>query len=156
MLHHNHDRKRAQYTLVLVILVVLSTWVNTPWSLAQDTSPQLNADEIQAVMQDQPQITEEIKKKEASGIDLLTLVTRGGGFMIPIGLMSLMVVALAFEKFMSLRSEKMLPTGLANELEELSTPLERFSPGVATMQEAHCSRVFSSGFSAQPELRQMH
>ena len=131
MLHHNHDRKRAQYTLVLVILVVLSTWVNTPWSLAQDTSPQLNADEIQAVMQDQPQITEEIKKKEASGIDLLTLVTRGGGFMIPIGLMSLMVVALAFEKFMNLRSEKMLPTGLANELEELSTPLERFSPGVA-------------------------
>ena len=96
MIHHNHDHKRAQYTLVLAILLVLSAWINTPWSMAQDTSSQINADEIQAVMQDQPQSTEAAAQKDAPGIDLLTLVTRGGGFMIPIGLMSLMAVALAF------------------------------------------------------------
>lgn len=131
MIHDNNDRRLTRYSLVLAILLVLSGGFNTAWSLAQDTSPQIDADEIKAVMQDQPEATQAAAKEEAPGIDLLTLVTRGGGFMIPIGIMSLMVVALAFEKFMSLRAEKMLPAGLANELEELATPLDRFSPGVA-------------------------
>ena len=51
--------------------------------------------------------------------------------MIPIGLMSLMVVALAFERILSLRRVKMLPPELAGELVDLATPIQRFSPGVA-------------------------
>ena len=47
-----------------------------------------------------------------SGIDLLSLIRRGGGFMIPIGLMSLLVVALAIERFGSLRRGRILPKGL--------------------------------------------
>jgi len=127
----NNDRKLARYSLALAILLFISAWIDTPWSLAQDASQAINADEIQAVMQDQPEASEVPPQNASPGIDLLTLVTRGGAFMIPIGIMSLMVVALAFEKFMSLRPEKMLPSELANELEDLATPLDRFSPGVA-------------------------
>jgi biopolymer transport protein ExbB len=127
----NNDHKLARYSLALTVLLFISAWLNTPWSLAQDISPAIKADEIQAVMQDQPEASEVSPESESPGIDLLTLVTRGGAFMIPIGIMSLMVVALAFEKFMSLRPKKILPSELANELEDLATPLDRFSPGVA-------------------------
>jgi len=131
VMHCNNDHKLARYSLVLALLLVFSAWLSPPWSLAQDTSPEINSDEIQAVMQDEPKASEAPPKTETPGIDLLTLVTRGGAFMIPIGIMSLMVVALAFEKFMSLRPEKILPSELTNELEGLAKPLDRFSPGVA-------------------------
>ncbi len=51
----------------------------------------VDAAEIQSVMNDQP-ASDEIMTSAPSGIDLLTLIMRGGVFMIPIGVMSLMVV----------------------------------------------------------------
>lgn len=130
-MYRNNDRKLARYARVLAILLVLSACLNPPWSLAQESSPRINAGEIQAVMQDQPEAAVAPPRSDSSGIDLLTLVARGGAFMIPIGIMSLMVVALSFEKFMSLRPDKVLPPELTNELEDLATPLDRFSPGAA-------------------------
>ena len=128
-------------------LLVLLAWVDTSWSAAQDTVP-IDATDIQAVMQDQPPAVAVSKNSDASGIDLLTLVTRGGAFMIPIGLMSLMVVALAFERILSLRSIKMLPPELTDELVDLANPIERFSPGIAfqSCQEhpSAVSRVITS------------
>ena len=136
MIHRKNERYLARYCLAMASLLVLLAWVDTSWSLAQDAGSSIDAADIQAVMQDQPSAVVVSKNTDPPGIDLLTLVTRGGAFMIPIGLMSLMVVALAVERILSLRSAKMLPPELADELIDLATPIERFSPGIA-FQSCH-------------------
>jgi len=130
VIHRKNDRYLARFFLAMASLLVLLAWMDPSWSLAQDTTP-IDAADIQDVMQDQPPAVVEPEESKESGIDLLTLVTRGGAFMIPIGLMSLMVVALAFERMLSLRSDKVMPPQLAEELVDLATPIQRFSPGVA-------------------------
>ena len=72
----NNDHKLARYSLALTVLLFISAWLNTPWSLAQDISPAIKADEIKAVMQDQPEASEVSPESESPGIDLLTLVNR--------------------------------------------------------------------------------
>ncbi len=66
-----------------------------------------------------------------SGIDLLSLITRGGGFMIPIGLMSMLVVTLVVERMLKLRRNRLIPKGLVRELRELCDPIDRFNPTTA-------------------------
>jgi biopolymer transport protein ExbB len=66
-----------------------------------------------------------------SGIDLLSLITQGGGFMIPIGLMSMLVVTLAVERLLSLRRKRLMPKRLVRGLQELSDPIDRFNPSAA-------------------------
>lgn len=95
-----------------------------------DPRMMVEAAEIQSVMNDEPNV-EETASSAPSGIDLLTLITRGGIFMIPIGVMSLMVVALAFERLVSLRRQRILPRELEEELEELGEPMDRFDPSSA-------------------------
>jgi hypothetical protein len=62
-----------------------------------DESMIVDESEIQAVMKDQPAVSP-VSDNVQSGIDLLTLTISGGMFMIPIGVMSLLVVALAVER----------------------------------------------------------
>ncbi len=68
---------------------------------------------------------------QRTGIDLLSLILRGGGFMIPIGLMSMLVVTLAVERMLNLRRKRLIPVALVNELQRLADPIERFSPSKA-------------------------
>ncbi len=97
---------------------------------AQDGQVPVDAADIQSVLDEQSE-PESAPPSSPSGIDLLTLMTRGGGFMIPIGIMSLMVVTLAVERMLSLRSRKVIPRGLADDLEDLADPIDRFDPTVA-------------------------
>ena len=102
---------------------------------AQDSAQRTNsipidADAIAEVMSDTPE--PEVAPADApSGIDLLTLVTRGGAFMIPIGLMSLLVVALAVERMLTLRKRKVMPQNLVDDLNGLLDPIDQFDPGDA-------------------------
>ncbi|KAA1260291.1 colicin uptake protein TolQ [Rubripirellula obstinata] len=89
----------------------------------------VDVDEIQSIMTDEPAM--EPQAPQPSGIDLLTLITRGGAFMIPIGIMSLLVVALAVERSLSLRRSKLLPEPLVDDLTALTQPIDRFNPSVA-------------------------
>lgn len=68
---------------------------------------------------------------QPSGIDLLSLISQGGGFMIPIGLMSLLVVTLAVERSLSLRRRRLIPKRLVKKLSALAEPIERFNPSAA-------------------------
>lgn len=68
---------------------------------------------------------------EPSGVDLLSLFARGGGFMIPITLMSFFVVALSAERLLSLRTGKVIPHKLERHLRELASDPDRFEPGDA-------------------------
>jgi biopolymer transport protein ExbB len=90
----------------------------------------VDAADIQSVLNDEP-APEPVPTSVPSGIDLLTLMMRGGAFMIPIGLMSLMVVALVFERLVSLRRGRILPRRLEQDLIELSDPPELFDPSSA-------------------------
>ncbi|MEL7265250.1 MAG: MotA/TolQ/ExbB proton channel family protein [Planctomycetota bacterium] len=80
----------------------------------------INADQIDALQQTDPQ-ADDAKIEDPTGIDLLTLIGKGGYFMIPIGLMSLLVVTLAVERLVTLRDRNILPSGLLQELERLES-----------------------------------
>ena len=95
--------------------------------VTQPDGPLVDAAEIQSVMNEEPPAAP-VAGATPSGIDLLTLMTRGGMFMIPIGIMSLMVVALAFERLLSLRQGRILPRPLAQDLADLSDPIDCFDP----------------------------
>lgn len=68
---------------------------------------------------------------QPTGIDLLSLIAQGGGFMIPIGLMSVLVVTLAVERMLSLRRRRLIPPALVKKLQRLTDPIDRFSPSAA-------------------------
>lgn len=65
------------------------------------------------------------------GLNLLDLLRRGGWFMIPLGLLSVLVVAIAIERSLALREEKVLPAQLVKELGSLSRQENGFDPRVA-------------------------
>ncbi len=91
----------------------------------------IKADDIQSVMNDEPKPEAATEAAEPTHIDLLSLAGRGGGFMIPIGLMSLLVVALAAERILSLRESKIVPQTFVNEVRSLARPSESFNPNLA-------------------------
>ncbi len=55
-----------------------------------------------------------------SGIDFFSLLVKGGIFMFPIGLVSLMVVTFMFDRWIGLRSGRMLPSNLRRSLLQLA------------------------------------
>jgi len=53
----------------------------------------------------------------SSGIDLLDLTLKGGWFMLPIGGLSVLVVAIFLERLLGLRASRIFPPGLIRELD---------------------------------------
>ena len=56
-----------------------------------------------------------------ASLNLFDLVMRGGLLMVPIGIMSVIVVTLVIERFISLRRSKVIPNALIEGLSELSS-----------------------------------
>ncbi len=100
-------------------------------TLAQDGPQPIDSADIQEIMNDEDVQAGSGAATQPSGIDLLTLITRGGSFMIPIGLMSFLVVTLAAERIISLRLKKVMPPALVDDLEDLADPVDRFNPSLA-------------------------
>ena len=122
----------SQAWVLLVALMACTLSINTTEAqgpASDDREEVVDADEIQSIMTDEPELQPEAP--QPSGIDLLTLIARGGAFMIPIGIMSLLVVALAVERSLSLRRSKMIPQPLVDDLTTLTDPIDRFNPSVA-------------------------
>ena len=57
---------------------------------------------------------------QRSGINFFSLLVKGGIFMIPIGLVSLMVVTFVFDRWIGLRASRMLPSNLRKSLLQLT------------------------------------
>lgn len=131
-MRHRRDCRIASWRAFLVIasLWLLMFYVAAPYSMGQDNAVPIDAADIQSVLEDEPN-EEAVPPTTPSGIDLLTLMTRGGAFMVPICVMSLMVVALAFERMLNLRKRKVLPRLLVRDLRQLADPIEQFSPKAA-------------------------
>lgn len=143
------DDRNARWQAFIVIAGILALFAALDASMlkAQEGPVPIEASEIQAVMNDEPEAASPLTSSP-SGIDLLTLITRGGVFMIPIGVMSLMVVALAVERLLNLRRHKIIPRLLVEDLDELTDPIDRFSPTAAFQscrdQPSPASRVISA------------
>lgn len=69
-----------------------------------------------------------------NSLNFLALLLEGGALMIPIGIMSLLVVAVALERFIALRGSKLFPRGLRRELRSArdSEPLAAYELYQAT------------------------
>jgi biopolymer transport protein ExbB len=77
------------------------------------------------------------KRSSLNGLDLLL---QGGPLMIPIGLMSLLVVAVALERLIALRKARLYPRGLRRELRRVSEESGVFNP----QELFHASEKYSS------------
>lgn len=69
-----------------------------------------------------------VRTNEQEGINFFSLLVRGGWFMIPIGLLSLLVVTIAIERTFSLRRRRVLPGALVKKLGQLSSSQDAFDP----------------------------
>ncbi len=121
-----------RFTAVVIALALALVVVTFPSVvIAQDQSVPVDSEMVESLLSDAPPPPIPTDPNKPTGIDLLSLISRGGAFMIPIGLMSLLVVTLAVERFLSLRRKRILPRRLIDELEEMSRPVERFNPAAA-------------------------
>lgn len=98
---------------------------------ADQDSGIVDAADIESVMNDAPDPAIGDGIEGPSGIDLYSLITRGGWFMAPIGLMSMLVVTLTVERTLSLRTSKIIPKRFTRQLAALSATPDQFSPSSA-------------------------
>ena len=116
----------------MLLVAVASGWpMLSPVNGQDEVDQPVAADEIQALMNAEQPPPELEAEDKPSGIDMLTLIMSGGRFMIPIGLMSLLVVTLAVERILSLRTGKVIPRRLVRELRDLSDSADSFDPARA-------------------------
>lgn len=122
---------RLHLAFLLLMALHLVTAVDCQAQNASSPNPPITieADDIQGLLDESPEKV--AKPEQPTSIDLLTLILRGGAFMIPIGIMSLMVVTLAVERMIHLRKECLLPRNLERELTLLNSPPETFNPSAA-------------------------
>ena len=120
---------RRRGRAVCLIVFVICGWTAALLT-AQDVP--VGADAIRAIQQPSA-AAQEVPAPPAgpTGIDLLTLIGRGGALMYPILFMSLLVVTLGVERLVSLRRRRVIPPQLVADLARLRDPVERFDPAAA-------------------------
>jgi len=126
--------RRIGLVIVGFVLIAVQTvaFALPPTLLAQaQADVPVDADMVRSLMEAEPAPAEKPPASKPSGIDLLSLISKGGGFMIPIGLMSMLVVTLAVERLLSLRRKRVIPKKLIEKLENLADPIDRFNPAMA-------------------------
>ena len=62
----------------------------------------------------------EVVTRKAEGLSFLSLLFRGGWFMIPLALLSVLVATLGIERWLSLRRDKLFPPKLVTQLARIS------------------------------------
>ena len=128
------SRPRTCIAGVLALFVSITWFDNVTREstvFAQEPQMMVDASDVASVLNDQPETVPTVDPQSPTSIDLLSLITRGGGFMIPIGLMSFLVVTLAAERLISLRRGRVMPTRLIRQLRDESEFIDHFNPTVA-------------------------
>lgn len=133
--HHKISFIGISFSIALFWVLTLadatrSNAQETPAKTDAATAPEIvDSEQIKSLLEDDEDTPANVP--EPSGIDLLSLIARGGAFMIPIGIMSLMVVTLAVERMINLRRDCVLPRVLQRDIELLNSPPETFNPSAA-------------------------
>lgn len=127
------NKRHVQTAVFLVFFLWTPLFVGAQDSFQEATSSAttelVESEEIKMLLSDTDEVAS--ATPEPASIDLLSLIIRGGAFMIPIGIMSLMVVTLAVERMINLRRECVLPKALEREIQLLNSPPENFGPSAA-------------------------
>lgn len=114
--------------LAIVALFVLALGV-IPEARSQDGLPSIDTQVDTSTPTSGTQSTaSDSNQKESEGLNFLMLLFRGGWFMIPLALLSILVVSLAIERAIALRQEKMLPRKLVSQLGHLAADEGGFDP----------------------------
>ena len=93
------------------------------------TSAPLSPEELQAISRDGPADEDTGDAPvSAESLNLFQLILKGRWLMIPIGIMSLMVVSVAFDRALALRLQRVFPTKLVEQLGLLGQDAEGFDP----------------------------
>ncbi len=108
-----------QFVLAVCVIVMFTsaTLVDSSPVWAQVDGEITDAADIASIMNDEPE--PEAAEATGSGIDLYSLFLRGGLFMVPIAVMSMLVVSLAVERMLAFRKNKMIPKRLRSLLSKL-------------------------------------
>ncbi len=117
----------AVFFCVIVLFGSLAVWPSqTQAQGAGEIQPNLvdGEDEIMNGGQTNTITTTEDRKS----LNLLSLITQGGLLMIPIMLMSVLVIAIVFERFFGLSDRKVLPKSFVHELGVLAASPKGFEP----------------------------
>ena len=118
-----YRRRSRIFVLVLAATTTLCV-VMQPRVLAQPSEGAVNVgerrDEISADGDGFAPLPATGEPATKAKFNLLDLLVKGGALMIPIGMMSIIVVALVFERFLNLRERKVLPKQLVSELGTLA------------------------------------
>jgi len=97
---------------VCVAAPVDNQWLSTTASIANATAVQEQSSGALETGVETP--------TRRAGINFLTLLTRGGWFMLPLLVLSILVVTIGLERFLALRREKIFPPELVDEISMLS------------------------------------
>lgn len=104
--------------LAIGLAIVLSL-CGTRASLAQDEAGPSSDDAVGVEPAPVDDVPESSEVRESEGLNLFALIWESKFFMLPIFAMSIMVVAIAIERFIALRDERVLPRRLVNSLGEM-------------------------------------
>lgn len=122
----------------VLLFVVACGFVSAPSSLAQQSED--NAAEAGVPTEELQRLAAEAlanrnappapepNSLKSNSLNVLELLRQGGGIMAVIGVVSLLVVAVALERLFSLRSARLLPRGLRREIRRASENTDGFSP----------------------------
>jgi len=115
---------RFQSVFAPLVASLAIAWLMLGWSGAgaQESGPA--PAETTSVTAPEP-TTEE---QRADDLNLLTLLVRGGGFMVPLVALSILVVAIIVERAFATRRSAVLPPGLVQDLADLGRASGGFDP----------------------------
>ncbi|WP_158265648.1 MotA/TolQ/ExbB proton channel family protein [Blastopirellula marina] len=110
--HFDFSRHRRSLACGLVAWLLLLTTGGLLWAQTEEAAPG------QPVEEPEPALIEQ-RLNDTESLTLVSLVLRGGRMMIPLGVISVVVVALTFERWFALRKSRIIPYRLQRELSQL-------------------------------------
>ncbi len=119
------DQRRRWFASILIALAWIAWLTTSTHVAAQPVSPVPPADTVAST---DAASSKTIRVEEDKGLNFLSLILKGGWFMVPIGLTSLLVVTITIERLLALRRGRVLPNGLVRELGELAAGQGQFDP----------------------------
>jgi biopolymer transport protein ExbB len=135
------SRKCRAYALLMCVLMALaSIWLTAPGSSLRAQEPA--ASDSPATADSNPLPAEPagsspdaesapadlVRVNEEEGINFFALLLTGGWFMVPIGLLSVLVVTITIERLLGLRQARVLPAALVQQLGQLAANHGSFDP----------------------------
>ncbi len=99
-------------------------------SASSSETPRVDASTLQELV-DSANAPKPTNETISPGMDFMSLLVKGGIFMIPIGFVSLLVVMFIFERLIGLRRGKLIPSAFVRKIRQLSHESGSIDPRIA-------------------------